>query len=99
MRFFLKNKGAGKAEAWIEDYFPGDMDWTVVAVASLIITKDECLIDTIDTKPKYRCKGYATSIIKGLQKEFRGVKPIGVIPSSQFFWDKFGMTDALGSEK
>lgn len=48
---------------------------------------------------KYRKKGYATKIVKELQSRFKTVAPIGVIPSSQKFWDKFNMNDALGKEK
>ena len=99
MRFFIKNKGGNKAEAWIEDFIQSEMDWTVVSVANLIVTNDQCLIDTIDTDPKYRRKGYASTIVKELQARFTEVAPIGVIPTSQGFWDKFGMVDALGEEE
>lgn len=99
MRFFIKNKGNGKAEAWIEDFIQKEMDWTVVAVANLIISGDQCLIDTIDTDPKYRRKGYASAIVKELLNRFGEVAPIGVIPTAQPFWDKFGMVDALGEER
>ena len=99
MRFFIKNKGGSKAEAWIEDWLPKSIDWEVVAVATLIVTKDQCLIDTIDTDPKYRRRGYASAIVKELQQRFTEVAPIGVVPTTQGFWDKFGMVDALGEER
>jgi hypothetical protein len=100
--FRLKNRGGGKAEAWLEDFDgrPEILDWQVTCYAKLMLMPDgECLIDTIDTPTRYSRQGYATELVKNLQKQFKSVAPIGITPSGKPFWDKLGMTDALGDER
>lgn len=88
----FKYKGANKAICWME------IGFEVVAEASLIIAGDSILIDTIETSPIHRNKGYARQIIERLQTISRDVRPIGILPQSRGFWNKLNMTDGLGKE-
>lgn len=97
MNFYIKKRRDNTAEAWIEDW--GKYDWELRCEAKLIIFGDKCLIDAITTDPKHRRKGYATALVKNLQERFSEVAPIGVVPTAQGFWDKFGMVDAMGEER
>lgn len=96
-KVFIKNRGKF-VEAWIEAWDNSKMDWTVVCEAQLLLAGNNCLIDTIDTKVKFRRKGYATKLVKELQTRFETVSPIGITASSRGFWDKLNMSDALGEE-
>lgn len=98
-RFFIKNLGGFNSEAWIEDWQHEESEWAVVSSAKLLITDDGCLIDTIETPIKFQRKGYASAIVNGLKEHFKKVEPIGVEPQSKDFWDKLGMSDALGEER
>tara|TARA_R100000951_G_scaffold7705_1_gene7194 strand:- start:7454 stop:7756 length:303 start_codon:yes stop_codon:yes gene_type:complete len=100
MNFYYKPKGGNDAVAWVEDFCDKKMDYIVVAEAKLIIAgNDRCLIDTIDTDPNHRRKGYASEIVEHLASIFTEVAPIGIVPTAQAFWDKHGMEDALGDEE
>ena len=98
MRVFIRDAGGMKVEAWVEDWIPGTSDFQVVSKAKCIVMGKKCLIDTLDTPVKFQKKGYATAIVKELQKYFDEVAPIGIVPSAVGFWAKFNMTDALGPE-
>ena len=99
MSFYFKKKGGNDAEAWVEIFCHNKMNYIVVAEAKLIISGTAlCLIDTIDTDPNHRRKGYASEIIENLASIFDEVAPIGIVPDAQGFWDKHGMEDALGEE-
>lgn len=99
MRVHQKNKGNNKFEIWIEDFDQDHMDWVVVSEAKCMIAGNQCLIDTIDTYPKYRNKGYAKKIVETLKTQFKEVSPIGIEPSAVRFWERLGMEDALGPER
>jgi GNAT superfamily N-acetyltransferase len=96
MNFYIKSLGADKAEAWIEVW--GRDDWEVVCEAFLLLTPDQILIDNIETKLPHRNRGYATALIERLKKTGKIVAPIGIKPSATGFWEKLGMSDALGQE-
>jgi GNAT superfamily N-acetyltransferase len=98
MRVFIKDVGGNKIQAWVEDWDQKQDEWETVSQANCIVMGKKCMVDTIDTPPKYRKKGYATAIIRELQKYFSEVAPIGVTASGRRFWDKLGMKDALGEE-
>lgn len=89
--FYLKFNGK-TYDAWIED------SESVKCEASCFINGDECLIDTIETREKFKGQGYATALVNELKKRFDKVQPIGIIPSAKPFWDKLGMEDGLGEE-
>lgn len=99
MRVFVKDRGNFKIEAWVEEWSSEKDDFVVVSEAECLIAGNKCLIDTIRTPAKYRNKGYATAIIKELQKYFNEVAPISVLPNAVDFWKKFKMEDALGEER
>jgi GNAT superfamily N-acetyltransferase len=93
MRLCIKNRGANKLEAWVE------IIDDVVCESKLLLMGTTCLINTIDTKPEHQGKGYATFLVKELQKKFPKVAPIRVTRSAEGFWDRLGMKDALGKEE
>jgi len=99
MRVIMRDMANNKTNVWVEDWLPKATDWVVVSEAVCIIAGDKCLIDTIDTPPQFRGCGYATAIVKELQKYFKSVAPIGVRREAIPFWDKLGMRDALGTER
>lgn len=99
MNFHIKNLGNNQIEAWVEDFIQEEMDWQVVSEAKCLVAGQQCLIDEIETKPKYTNRGYASKIVNELLNTFEEVAPIGVLPSSQWFWDKFNMKDGLGEER
>ncbi len=96
MNFYCKRLGGYEAEAWVEDFIHEEMDWQVVSYAKLILVGDKCLIDTIDTPPKYRRRGYATKIVNELLNTFKEIEPIGIVSNAQDFWNNFNMKDGLG---
>ncbi len=94
-RIHFKNHGYGKATALIEDFISHQKGWQVVCEAALILNSDTgCLIDVIHTRLPYRRKGYATKLVRHLQKQFKSVAPIGIRPTGQAFWTALGMSDA-----
>lgn len=99
MNFYIKSQGGFAAEAWVEEFIQGELDWKVVSYCKLILRNDDCLIDDIRTPYPFRKKGYATKIVNELLKRFNKVEPIGILSESQGFWDKFNMVDALGVER
>jgi len=101
MNIHIKNLGAGKAEAFLEVWDNQLNDLRTACVARLLIVGDKCLIDTIDTGPTFRRKGYASALVKELQNRFNKVAPIGIenTVEAQGFWEKLGMEDALGHEE
>ncbi len=99
MRIFIKDMGGNIGEAWVEDWLPKADDFEITCRAKLLFMGKNCLIDTIDTPIKFRKKGYATALVKELQKYFDKVEPIGVRLESKGFWDKLGLEDALGEER
>ena len=98
MRVFVRKTELFKGEAWVEEWLPGADDWKVVSSAKFILASGQCLIDTIDTPPKFQRRGYASAIVRKLQETFKEVAPIGVKDSAVSFWEKFGMKDAGGKE-
>ena len=100
MNFYFKSLGGPNAEAWVEDFISSQCDWQVVSYAKIILQGDTaCFIDDIRTPFPYRKKGYASKIVNSLLERFETVEPIGVLPESKGFWDRFNMTDALGEEE
>jgi len=100
MRVFIKNLGDAKGEAWVEFWDDSQNEFEIGSTAKLIFMgKDKCLIDTLDTPPKFRKRGYASAIVNELKKYFPEVAPIGVKPLAKGFWAKHGMQDVLGEEQ
>lgn len=102
MRFFIKDKGANRAEAWLEVWV--HTDWEVVCEAYLITNAEQILIDDIKTDPRFRRQGYATVLVEHIkmvsENKKQTVAPIGIknTPEALGFWKSLEMTDALGKE-
>lgn len=96
MQFFIKNIDAIHAEAWLETFIHND--FRVVAEAKLILSHNQCLIDVLFVPPEVRGHGFGKRLVNELQVRFTDVRPIGVESQSKAFWDKLGLTDALGEE-
>lgn len=98
MKMHFRDTGPFKAEAWVEDY------GQVVCTAKLIVVPDETprlLVDTLDTLPAFRRRGYAKTLILALQQNFASVEPATIDnnPTAKAFWASLGMKAALGDEE
>ena len=100
-KFYIKSKGGNKGQIWMEGWVGEPRKQQTLCEAEYIMFGDKCLIDTIDTPITYRRKGYATQIVKELQREFKEVAPIGIQNTNHAtgFWASLGMEDALGEEE
>src|SRR5271166_4735929 len=98
MNFHIKDKGANRAEAWIEECIGND--WKVVCDAYLFTAENKIMVDDIVTSPEFRRQGYATKLIEKLQSTGKEVFPIGIKnkPDAQGFWKSLNMIDGLGEE-
>lgn len=93
----MKNYG-NKGEAWVETWHEGD--WKVICEAKLIFAGSAtCLIDDLVTIPSFRRKGYATKLVKELQKRFPVVGPISIQPNAKPFWDRLSMKNLYRSKE
>ena len=95
MMVHIRKTGRG-IECWVEVWDIHNDQFQIVAEAQCIMAGEDCLIDTIETRPDFRGKGYATAIVERLLSVFPRVAPIAVQRGSEGFWKKFNMADALG---
>jgi GNAT superfamily N-acetyltransferase len=99
VEIYIKDTGLGTGEAFIEDWDDTQRDWETVCIATFKTMGPTCLVDTIDTLPKFRRKGYATHLITEFQNCFKEVRPIGITDNdvAKSFWKSLNLDDALGS--
>jgi len=100
MKFYFRQIGPFKAEAWVEDD-----SHTVCAARLVLIPGDELgpeniLIDQINTHPRYRRKGYARFLVKSLIEKYPECQPTTIDDNetARAFWNSLGLTAALGEE-